>query len=127
MSSGNKEKSIAYSHHLAESSSSNFSVEEANYRNKELVHAEQVKLLDKRLRILEDEAEILKLAFLEDVEERRKLVNEIRNEFQAAFGYTKVLLTYFVMLQLKLLVSTVCCLMFFSCTASTTRTPANST
>ncbi|XP_015161661.1 uncharacterized protein [Solanum tuberosum] len=89
MSSGHKGKSIAYSHHLAESSSRNFYAEEANYSNKELVHAEQVKLLDKRLRVLEDEAEILKVVFLEGVEERRKLVNEVQNEFQAAFGYPK--------------------------------------
>ncbi|CAN4086459.1 unnamed protein product [Withania somnifera] len=87
MSSGKKGKSIAYSHHLAESSSRNFSGEEANYKNKEVVQAEQVKLLDMRLRILEDEAQVLKVAFLEGVEERRKLVNEIQNEFQAAFGY----------------------------------------
>lgn len=91
MSSGNKGKSIAYSHHLAESSSRNFYAEEGNYRNKERVQAEQVKLLDKRLRILEDETEILKVAFLEDVEEKRKLVNEIQNEFQAAFRYSKVI------------------------------------
>ncbi|KAJ8536176.1 hypothetical protein K7X08_034577 [Anisodus acutangulus] len=83
---GNKGKSVAYSHHLAESSSRNFC---ANYRNKELVHAEQVKLLDKRLRILEDETEILKVAFFEGVEERRKLVTVIQNEFQAALGYPK--------------------------------------
>ncbi|KAK4735727.1 hypothetical protein R3W88_009988 [Solanum pinnatisectum] len=89
-SSGHKGKSIPYSHHLAESSSRNFYAEEANYRNKEVVHAEQVKLLDKRLRILEDEAEILKVVFLEGVEERRKLVNEVQNEFQAAFRYPKL-------------------------------------
>ncbi|KAG5618722.1 hypothetical protein H5410_018546 [Solanum commersonii] len=89
MSSGHKGKSVAYSHHFAESSSRNFYAEETNYSNKELVHAEQVKLLDKRLRVLEDEAEILKVVFLEGVEERRKLVNEIQNEFQAAFGYPK--------------------------------------
>ncbi|MCD9643774.1 hypothetical protein HAX54_031473 [Datura stramonium] len=73
---GNKGKSVACSHHhLAESSSRNFSAE--------------VKLieLDKRLRILEDEAEILKVAFLEGVQERRMLVNEIQNDFQAAFPY----------------------------------------
>ncbi|XP_049393932.1 uncharacterized protein LOC125858258 [Solanum stenotomum] len=89
MSSGHKGKSVAYSHHLAESSSRNFCAEEANYSIKELVHAEQVKLLDKRLRVLEDEAEILKVVFLEGVEERRKLVNEVQNEFQAACGYPK--------------------------------------
>lgn len=88
------EKSTAYSHHLAESSSRNVYAEEANYRNKEFVRAEQVKLLDKRLRILEDEAEILKVVFLEGAEERRKLVNEVQNEFQAAFGYPKVLVRY---------------------------------
>ncbi|XP_059303490.1 uncharacterized protein LOC132055598 [Lycium ferocissimum] len=81
--SGNKGKSIAYSHHLADSSSRNFCAEEANYRNKEVVHAEQVKILDKRLRILEDEAELIKEAFLEGVEERRKLVNATQNEIQA--------------------------------------------
>ncbi|KAM3246422.1 hypothetical protein P3L10_008189 [Capsicum annuum] len=81
MASGNKGKFIAYTHHhLAESS---------NYRNKEPVHAEQVELLDKRLRILEDEAELLRVTFLKGVEERKKLVKEIQNEFQSAFGYTK--------------------------------------
>ncbi|CAN4088582.1 unnamed protein product [Withania somnifera] len=89
MSSGNKGKSTAYSYHVAESSSRNFSAEEANYRIKELVHAEQVKLSYKRLRILEGEAEILEVAFLEGVEERRKLVNEIENEYQAALEYPK--------------------------------------
>nr|XP_009792844.1 PREDICTED: uncharacterized protein LOC104239821 isoform X3 [Nicotiana sylvestris]XP_016449277.1 PREDICTED: uncharacterized protein LOC107774296 isoform X1 [Nicotiana tabacum] len=92
--SGNKGKSLA----LAESSSTNSSAEEG-YRNKEIVQAEQVKLLDKRLRILEDETELLKVAFYEGVEERRKLVHAIQNEFQAVnhfrcleehtFGYTK--------------------------------------
>ncbi|OIT40265.1 PREDICTED: uncharacterized protein LOC109237011 [Nicotiana attenuata] len=92
--SGNKGKSLAsytYSCHLAESSSS----AEGGYRNKEIVQAEQVKLVDKRLRILEDETELLKVAFYESVEERRRLVHAIQNEFQAVcngehtFGYTK--------------------------------------
>lgn len=145
--SGNKGKSLA----LAESSSTNSSAEEG-YRNKEIVQAEQVKLLDKRLRILEDETELLKVAFYEGVEERRKLVHAIQNEFQAVnhfrcleehtFGYTKVLNDsevidvrkenmIILLLQLKLIASIelhIIGLWYFllEYTASTTWTPANS-
>ncbi|XP_059642893.1 uncharacterized protein LOC132284781 [Cornus florida] len=50
---------------------------------KVLVSAAEVKLIDERLRNLEEEAEVMKKSFFESMEERKKLMNEIDQQFQA--------------------------------------------
>ncbi|KAJ4718476.1 Calcium-binding EF-hand family protein isoform 1 [Melia azedarach] len=50
-------------------------------KGKEILQANGVEELNERLKILEEETEAMKQAFIETMEERKKLVNEIYQDF----------------------------------------------
>lgn len=71
----------------AETSSANHS-EGKFCKGKELMYAsDQVQLLSERLRSLEEEAEVMNQAFIESLEERKKLINEISHQFRVISHY----------------------------------------
>lgn len=72
---------------VAETSSANHS-EAKLCKGKELMHAsDQVRWLSGRLRSLEEEAEVMNHAFVESLEERKKLINEISHQFRVISRY----------------------------------------
>uniref|UniRef100_A0A2P2Q538 Uncharacterized protein n=1 Tax=Rhizophora mucronata TaxID=61149 RepID=A0A2P2Q538_RHIMU len=55
---------------------------ENSSKGKEVSEASGIEQLHERLRILEEELDIMKQEFYEHIEERRKLVHEIQQQFQ---------------------------------------------
>lgn len=67
---------------ISSDASSSSSTGERNHESMMHVNSKLVKLLDERLRILEDEGEILKGEFMRSMQERAQLIDEVRNHFE---------------------------------------------
>ncbi|KAL3511927.1 hypothetical protein ACH5RR_024644 [Cinchona calisaya] len=85
MSSSNTGKSLELrvlnTNHACEMSSDT-STRKRDYRNKMEINNRLIKLLDERLRILEEEDEILKEEFTRRMKGRSELLNDVLKQFQ---------------------------------------------
>ncbi|GFZ04057.1 hypothetical protein Acr_16g0006810 [Actinidia rufa] len=91
--SSNKEKSLVLraasgSNHVAETLSADRSGGKV-CKGKALTYASAVDRIGDRLRILEEEVDVMKRDFIEGMEERKKLMDEISQQFQVLKQYLR--------------------------------------
>ncbi|XP_057459891.1 uncharacterized protein LOC130750358 [Actinidia eriantha] len=91
--SSNKEKSLVSraasgSNHVDETLSADRSGGKV-CKGKALTYASAVERIGDRLRILEEEVDVMKRDFIEGMEERKKLMNEISQQFQVLKHYLR--------------------------------------